>query len=64
MKYTPKDKQELILRSVIEDAVAEFGRDFPSRTIGNHHYIRRRHLEQFLYDFSHTLISKVENVPV
>lgn len=56
MKYTPKDKQKVLLRSLVEEWIHEFEQKYPTKTINNHHYIRRRHLEQFMYDFADAIM--------
>lgn len=56
MKYTQKDKQDKKYRELAEFYVKEFEKQYSSKTIGKHHYIRRRHLEQFLYDVLANLI--------
>ena len=50
MKYTTKDKQDKKYREMAQFYADDFAKQYPSRKIGVHHYIRKRHLEQFLYD--------------
>jgi hypothetical protein len=57
-KYTPKDKQKVLLRDLVEKWESEFKERYPSRTIGHHHYVRTRDLEQFLYDFASALLKE------
>lgn len=47
------------MRNIIESWVEEFEKRYPTRTIGNHHYIRRRHLEQFMYSFADSLVNNM-----
>lgn len=48
--YTQKAFQEKELRDIAHKMVEEYGERYPTRTIGHHHYIRRRHLQQFIYE--------------
>lgn len=55
MKYITRDKQDPELKRIIYEELKEFAERYPSKTIGHHHYVRVKHIEQFIY----TLITKL-----
>jgi len=56
MKFAEKSQQNEILRSLSTRACDNFKEQYPTKTIGHHHYVRIRHLQQFLYDFAKSLL--------
>lgn len=63
MKYTEKKNQKIVLRQFVEEWIKDFESNYKTKTIGNHHYIRRRHLEQFLYDYTNNILKNIkENI--
>ena len=63
MKYTEKKDQRITLKEFVDDWVKDFESNYKTVKIGNHHYIRRRHLQQFLYDYTNNTLKKIkENI--
>lgn len=58
--WTPKDKQNPRLREFTEYMYGLYKDTKPTKTIGNHHYVRQRNLERFLYDFGVSLLVRAD----
>lgn len=61
VRYTDKKDQKVYLRDFVEQWIKEYEEKYPTKTIGNHHYIRRRGLEQFLYDYTNEALRGIKS---
>lgn len=61
MEYTEKKDQRITLRQFVDEWVKDFENRYKTIKIGNHHYIRRRHLQNFLYDYTNISLKKIKS---
>lgn len=59
--FTKKNEQKVLLKDFVDKWVETFESMYPTKTIGHHHYIRRRHLQRFLYDYTKDALSNIKN---
>jgi len=60
-KKTDVELETQTLKRIAELWAEDFGARYPSKTINHHHYIRRRNLEKFLFDFALMIKERKEN---